>query len=153
MIILASFLHNYRLIFHPPHNPITTSTKRNRLELMKQIYNADTPFFWEEVKSTDDVEDARGGTCLQGGAVKLSDCPTLSVVHDFCGSGEGRATQDAAADRSDSNRNSCLSVCTFASRLVLNNLLPSRLAKYQSSNLSVLYLTQTRHGRFFAWLY
>lgn len=87
---------------------------------MKQVYSADSPLFWEE-----DVEGPK------------LDCSNLAVA-DLCRSTEpsgGETLERSAADWRV--RNNCLSVCTFASRLVLNNLLPSRLARHPV-------LTQTR---------
>ena len=75
---------------------------------MRQIYNADSPLFWEEVLHKDSPS---GGVEVAGAQRE----------------GEEQGEEEEPLNP-DPNQNHCLSVCTFASRLVLNNLLPSRLA-------------------------
>lgn len=123
---------------------------------MRQIYSADSSLFWEEVdgQERDDGE----------GKAFILDCPsfmapTAAVVDDFCCGAPPDCTVivgSADTHPRDSNQNNCLSVCTFASRLVLNNLLPSRFANWNSTTVPCFYYPSL-HGRFlfsfpFAWL-
>lgn len=91
---------------------------------MRQIYNADSPSFWEAVEEEEEKEEEQGGG--RGTLPKLA-CPNLPPIGVRCGvvTPEGGT---AATIKENLKDNNCLSACSFAYRLRLTNLLPSRLA-------------------------
>lgn len=104
---------------------------------MRQIYNADSPLFWEEVlASSSNDQEMSHQNCSnlpklfnddyhrRSLSTERASGGAIGVVHQ----GQDVSVRGCAIGQSD-NPNNCLSACTFASRLVLNNLLPSRFAR------------------------